>query len=104
MTSPHNFTLDRKTEKIFEEFKDLARKERKTVSSLLREFIIEYVESRNAKVSQTKVFNPARIIPDLSKGLLMISQKPRDPYPQDKEGQDAWIKKYPRKTTVTYAK
>jgi len=100
MTNPHNFTLDRKTEKIFSEFQDLARKEGKTVSQLIRKFIINYVESRNARVmSPTLVhFSPNNHL------TLLLPQKPIDPYPSDKQGQDNWIKKYPKRTTVRYAK
>jgi len=100
LTSPHNFTLDRKTEKIFSEFQDLARKEHKTVSSLIREFIVDYVESRNP-VLELDLGPPVIRVPAYQK---LLTQKPIDPCPVDEKGQDAWIKKYPKRTTVSHGK
>jgi len=100
MTNPHNFTLDRKTEKIYEEFKELVRKDGKTVSDLFRSYIIRYVETRNAIVLKVNI--EEKIF--LHFPYLMLEQKPRDPYPQDKQSQEAWIKKYPKRTTVSYGK
>jgi len=100
LTNPHNFTLDSKTERIYGEFKDLARKEGKTLSEIIREFVTAYVESKNAKIVGS---NPSFKAVVVGNRLTLLPIIPQDPYPLDKEAQEKWIKKYPRKTTVRYA-
>ena len=80
--------------------KDLVRKERKSVSDLFRSYIIDYVESRNAKVERSITFSGT--LPPIKR--LMLEQKPQDPYPESREDRENWIKKYPRRTTVNYGK
>jgi len=100
LTNPHNFTLDSRTEALWEEFQELARKEHKTVSSLFRDFIVRYVEERSpVTITQVK-----ETFPNLPTKYTMITHQAVDPYPLDKEAQAAWIKKYPRKVTVNYGK
>jgi len=102
MTSPHNFSLDRKTEALYPEFQELARKENKTVSELIREYIVDYVEVRNAITLKVEVeelvLKPQQFM------YPMLTQKPRDPYPESEEARENWLKKYPRKVTVNYGK
>jgi len=100
MTNPHNFTLDRKTEALWEEFQDLARKSHTNVSELFRKFIVDYVESKNLKVVKTMGIK----WPYRPGGILMLEQKDMDPYPSTRKEREAWMLKYPRKVTVNYGK
>jgi len=92
LTNPHNFTLTNREEALWEEFVDLARKERKTVSELIRSFIIGYVEARNLKVVvETK---PEKIMLP-NRNLKLLTYKGRlNPWPKDSELYSKWESVY----------
>lgn len=87
MTIPHNFTLDVKTERIYKEFQDLARKEHKTVSELIRKWIIRYVEGKNLKV----VESPAVVLPIFEDpDLKLLTRRAINPYPKGSDKYSKW--------------
>ena len=85
MTNPHNFTLTDREEALYPEFQDLARKDHKTVSDLIRKWIIRYVESKNLKV----VDPPKIILPNLN--LKLLTYKGRlNPWAKDHPNHPKW--------------
>jgi len=91
MTSPHNFTLDRKTEKIYEEFQELAHKHKKTVSDLIRTFIIDYVEANNPVAEPEEVLEWYELkMPKVP----LLTHRTLNPHPKDSPLYSKWNDMY----------
>jgi len=94
MTSPHNFTLDSKTEKLWEEFTDLARKHRKTVSELIRTFIVDYVEANNP-VLEVEVEERYEI--PTFRHDRMLTRRTLNPFPEESDKHWEWEERFGRR-------
>jgi len=90
LTNPHNFTLDASTEHIYEEFKELARKEHTNITKLVRIMIREYVEARSAKV--VKDITPQ--VPLLTNKVKLLTYRRLNPHPKDSPNYPKWEKMY----------